>query len=135
MKSLKCSLVRFSLFAFLTGLCLAPVDKKKAVYETSEKDGFKVSVIGLQNLDVATQPVPADTKILVPYNALVFLKDKIGVYRLRGEWYKLVFVGYERKGSAEAIIRSKELATGDSVVVKGAALMRVAESNAFGGEE
>jgi len=130
-----CRLIAYTTFIGVAFLNLALTNKDKAVYETSEKDGFKVSEIGLKNLAVGVKDLDQKPPYRLPATALVFLKDKVGVYRKRQDWFKLIFVNYQRVGSTETVVRSEELAAGDSVVIKGAALLRVAESDAFGGEE
>lgn len=91
----------------------AEINTKKAVYEISEKDGFKVSAVGLKNIDVMIKPLVKTRPIVLPATSLVYLKEQIGVYRLRGDWFKLVFVEVERKNESDAQVKSRELNEGD----------------------
>ena len=66
---------------------------------------------------------------------VLYQSAKGGVYRLRDGWFKLVKIQIMSKGNEQAFIKSSELKSGDSIVVKGAALLRVSEMDAFGSEE
>ena len=100
-----------------------------AVQEASLKDGFKLSekakeVIGVKVKSLGARPFN------VPTSALVFHGDKVGVYRFRDGWFKLIEV--QRSGSS---VSSSELRENDQIAIQGVALLRVSEMDAFGGEE
>jgi hypothetical protein len=106
-----------------------------AVREASPEKGLRLSEKALETLEVALAPVRSVDGIEVPIAALVYYQDHVGVYRKRGDWFKLVDITILGKSEARASIRCAELKGGDEVAVKGAPLLRVAEMEAFGGGE
>ncbi len=101
----------------------------KAVLEASEEKGLRLSPLAERALGLAVKPV-GRTPLELPLSAVVYSLDTIGVYRLRDGFYKLVPVGVEKRGKT-AKVSSAELRAGDRVVSAGAALLRVAEIEAF----
>lgn len=108
----------------------ANVGEGKAIVAADAKTGLKLSEAAAKTLGLKTM----EAARRVPASALVYFHDEVGVYRLRGGWYKLVEVEIVSKGR-EVVIETDELKPGDRIVVAGAALLRVAELDAFGGEE
>ncbi len=96
----------------------------KAILETSATGEFRLSDKAIRTIGLVMQPIQSASET-IPESALVHSLDKMGVYRFRKGWFK--FIPLET--------RSAELASGDQIVVQGVALLRVAEMDAFGGEE
>ena len=111
-----------------------PSAPEKAVFETSKENGFKVGKKGLENIEVKLAQVTTSETHTLPVDSLVRFQNHVGVYRLRDGWFKLIPIQITKKGATTVTARCSELAPGDALVVEGAALMRVTEMDAFGGE-
>jgi hypothetical protein len=107
----------------------------KAVYETSEEQGMRLTEKALKNIEVSTLPFKEPGNDPVPLASLVYFQGKVGVYRLRHGWFKLISVQVVKKDDREAVIRSGDLLPGDEIVSHGADLLRVSELDAFGSGE
>ncbi len=103
-----------------------PAAPPQAVLESSPEKGFRLSETAQKTLEVETQPTGA-VRLDLPDAAVVRSEDRIGIYRLRGGWFKLVPARIVGKSGGRTIAVSSELTKGDRVVVKGAGLLRVAE--------
>lgn len=107
----------------------------KAVTEADPDQGLKLSEKTIQLFEVATKPLGA-FPFSVPISSLVYYQEEIGVYRLRDGWFKLIEVKLLSKSGKQAMLESSDLMSADQIVIQGAALLRVAELDAFnGGEE
>ncbi len=131
-------------FSFLVGVSLSHAQSPEeaegfragptlAVQEANLKDGFKLSdrakeVIGVKTKKLGIKPFS------VPQSSIVHYGDKVGVYRYRDGWFKLIEVQIIKKSQAVEI-SSSELRDNDEVADQGVALLRVSEMDAFGGEE
>ena len=105
-----------------------------AVLEANLKDGFRLAekakkVIGLKTENLKSNPYS------VPANSLVYYGDKVGIYRLRDGWFKLIEIKVIGKNGSQSTISTNEFKEGDQIAVEGVALLRVSEMDAFGGEE
>ena len=102
-----------------------------AVTAADPERGIQLSPEALQTLKIGSVSVPANG--VIPKSAIVTFKDEVGVYRLRDGWFKLVEGSAKNRNSDVVFIphRSSDLRSGDSVVVHGAPLLRVAELDAF----
>lgn len=102
-----------------------------AVTAADPERGLQLSPEALQTLKIGSVSVPANG--VIPKSAIVTFKDEVGVYRLRDGWFKLVEGSAKNRNSDVVFIphRSSDLRSGDSVVVHGAPLLRVAELDAF----
>ncbi|MBL7542592.1 MAG: hypothetical protein JNL11_02195 [Bdellovibrionaceae bacterium] len=105
-----------------------------AATEASLKDGFKLTdkakeVIGVKTKSIGSKPYS------IPNEALVHYGDKVGVYRLRDGWFKLIEVQKTNKDSGTSTISSSDLNEKDQIAIEGVALLRVSEMDIFGGEE
>lgn len=92
-----------------------------AVTAADEHDGVKLSPKAMETMGIKTSPYEGCP---VPDAALVFYQDKVGVYRLRDGWIKLIEIPHA----------GDDLNPGDQVVTQGAGLVRAAELDAFSGE-
>lgn len=102
-----------------------------AVTAADPERGLQLSPEALQTLKIGSVSVPANG--VIPKSAIVTFKDEVGVYRLRDCWFKLVEGSAKNRNTGVVFIphRSSDLRSGDSVVVHGAPLLRVAELDAF----
>ncbi len=94
----------------------------KAVEEVHEESGIRLSTAAMKRLGVKTMPV-SHLSSPYPVSALVKYQEEIGIYRYRQGWFKLIPSD------------STSFQPGDEIVVYGAALLRAAELDAFGGGE
>ena len=112
-----------------------PVDSEKGVLEAVPEKGIRLSEKALKTLEISAAPLDGASSHRIPTTALVYYQDHVGVYRLRNGWYKLIEVKIEDKSPKSTLVRSAGLKPDDEIVVTGVALLRVAEMDAFGGEE
>lgn len=107
---------------------------KMAVVEANRKDGFRLAENAKKVIGVGLKPLgPSPYKI--PLSAIVYYGDRIGVYRLRDGWFKLVEIQKIAELNSETTISSSDLKTSDQIAVEGVALLRVSDMDAFGGEQ
>ena len=106
------------------------VGPNNAVTAADEHDGIKLSPKAIQFIGLQTTAYDGQT---IPKLALVFYHDKIGVYRLREGWFKLLPVTLNRQ-SESPLPQAEELRAGDHIVIQGTGLLRVAELDAFSTE-
>ena len=123
------------LIASFSSIGLAELRSGKAVYETSNEKGMKLTERALKNIEVKTTKATGSTQHSLSKESLVYFQDEIGVYRLRENWFKLVKIQVIKKGLSEVTIRSSELQNGDEIAIHGADLLRVSEMDAFGSGE
>ncbi|MBK7546272.1 MAG: hypothetical protein IPI56_11110 [Elusimicrobia bacterium] len=102
-----------------------------AVTATDAEKGLQLSDEAVKTLEIKTQAAPEE--FTLPKSAIVTFKDETGVYRLRDGWYKLIEGEARPQGVLVRFIpqRKKDLRPGDTIVVEGAPLLRVAELDAF----
>lgn len=105
-----------------------------AVQEASLKEGFKLAEKAKEVIGVKTKTVGAKP-YTIPVEALVYYGDKLGVYRLRNGWFKLIEIQKISKNNKTISLSSSELTEQDQVAITGVALLRVSEMDAFGGEQ
>lgn len=113
----------------------ARVGAGKAVVKADEKQGLRLSDAAVRRLGLSFQDMKSTGIHPVPLQSLVHFGDEIGVYRLRGGWFKLVEVRLVGHSPQEARIQSSELKPGDRIVVRGAPFLRATELDVFGAEE
>lgn len=123
------------LIASYSSAGLAELRSGKAVYETSNEKGMKLTESALKNIEVKSTKVSGASLHILPKESLVYFQDEIGVYRRRDNWFKLVKIQVIKKGPSEVTIRSSELQNGDEIAIHGADLLRVSEMDAFGSGE
>lgn len=106
------------------------VGHDNAVTTANEEKGIQLAPKAVQAIGLQTTEI-SETK--VPESALVFYQDKVGVYRLRDGWYRLIPLNRAVDGGGYAL-PGAEFLPGDRLVIAGAALLRVAELDAFSEE-
>ena len=105
-----------------------------AVQEASLQNGFKLTEqakknIGLKTFKIESRPFSAPSK------ALVYYSNKVGFYRLRDGWFKLIEIKDKNTKDNKITFNSTDFKLGDEIAIEGVALLRVSEMDAFGGEE
>lgn len=106
------------------------VGKNNAVTAADEHDGIRLSEKAVEAMGIKTSPYEGGP---IPDSAFVFYQDRVGVYRLREGWFKLVpLPASNQEGSG--VPASGDLKAGDQLVVQGKGLLRAAELDAFSGE-
>jgi hypothetical protein len=107
-----------------------------AVQEFSTENGLKLSKKAVESLelkDLAIQSLDSLSKI--PLSSIVYFGAKVGVYRLRNGWYKLIPIEIAKKSEGFCQIKTAEVRPGDRVVIQGVDLLRVAEMEALSAGE
>lgn len=124
--------LKVGLCALLSATAGAAERPGKAVFATSEL-GMKLTAVALQNIGVKTTRIDAVGQS-IPTSAVVHYQDRMGVYRLREGWFKLIPIDVGA-GGGNLRVDPKDFKAGDEIVVRNAGLLRVAEMDAFGSEE
>ncbi len=110
--------------------------KAKAILEASPENGIKLADVALKRLNIQFLAISDVGSVKIPIDAVVHSLSRVGIYRLRDGWLKLIPIkAFSDTGQRTVIVHSSELSIHDKVVVQGAALVRVAEMEAFGGGE
>lgn len=91
----------------------------KAILEASAERGMKLSEKALKRLGVKTAKLASPSRI--PKSALVQSAEETSVFVVREGWFKRV--------------HADDLKGGETIVIAGAPLLRVAELDVLGGEE
>jgi len=113
MKLLLCILTLIShVAAHEAGETEAQVGPGKAIEAFEESKGIKLSDKATKSLEIQTKKM---TSAGLPPNALIAIQEKTSVYVKNDGWYRLV--------------SATDVKLGDEVVVRGAALLRVAHIN------
>lgn len=105
-----------------------------AVLEANLKDGFRLSDKAKKVIGLVAKPLGSKPH-MIPPSALVNYGDRVGVYRLRNGWFKLIEIQNSDAPQASVATSSTELNDDDQIAVEGVALLRVSEMDAFGGEQ
>lgn len=105
-----------------------------AVQGANLKDGIRLTEKAKEVIGIKTEKLSAGS-FSAPKSALVYFGDKVGVYRFRDGWFKLIEIRVVSKKEESVSLTSTELKDGDQIVITGVALLRVSEMDAFGGEE
>lgn len=105
----------------------------KAVLEAKESDGIRLSEKAIRNLNLSFVAVGADGTSRLPVSALVRFQDFTAVYRKREGWFKMVEIE-PRIHNGTALVSSKDLKSGDELVIENASLLRVVDLDVWGPE-
>ena len=134
----------FTVFIFL-GCVLASAEEEdtssvrvgpdKAVTEFNTENGFILSKKAYEILEIKMQKLSGESSYIVERNGIVYYQDKIGIYRLRNERFKLVPITILQKKGDQITISSKDLNEGDQIAIQGAGLLRVTELDISAGME
>lgn len=105
----------------------------KAVIESSEKEGLKLSQKAAKNLELEFMTANQST-LRVPISSLVRFQDFSAIYRERAGWFKMVEIEPVAIGMSAIQFVSKDILPGDRIVTKNAGLLRVIDLDVFGPE-
>lgn len=108
---------------------------EKAVSAFDLRFGMKFTSKALTNMGLRLVGLTGKDAHRLPVGSLVHYQDKVGVYRLRDGWFKLIPVSAAPVTKLDAMVSSTELRPGDQVVTSGAAFLRLAELDIEGGAE
>lgn len=64
---------------------------------------------------------------IIPYKALVRIKDAKSIFRLRDGWYKRVPASIVSRSEENVTIQANDLQAGDKIIVSGLGFLRMAE--------
>ena len=109
------------------------VGKNMAVVSASKTDGVELSDKAKVSIGIKTEKLPPDHT--VPSSALIHERSEVGIYVLRENRFKYVEVEIENAVGTRVKLESKEVSSGEDIVVEGAALLRLAEINVWSSSE
>lgn len=104
----------------------------KAVIESSEKEGLRLSQRAVKNLELEYMTATSST-LKVPISSLIQFQDFSAVYRERAGWFKMVEIEPTLLGESVQFT-SKDILKGDRIVTKNAGFLRVIDLDVFGPE-
>lgn len=110
------------------------VGPEKGVTSFDEEAGFKISQEATKTFSIEKLSLNGSGPWTVPVSAILFTSEDKSVYRVRKDFFKRVDVQILRKDKNSAVIQSSDLASGDTLVTKGASSLRVAELDVTSGE-
>ncbi|MBK7842907.1 MAG: hypothetical protein IPJ71_04315 [Bdellovibrionales bacterium] len=110
----------------------AQVGPDKGILEVSESEGFKLSPEAEKNFELSRVKVSSDS-LELPKSAIVTAVSEVNVFRYRNGFYKRIDFSEVNRSQGKIRIRSKDLKSGDEIVVHGLGFLRIAEIAAFGG--
>jgi hypothetical protein len=105
----------------------------KGIVSASEEDGIQISPEAEKNFEIKKIKVPIQAQFEIPKAAVVTAGTEVNLYRFREGRYKRVDFDFVSKADKKVVVKSKELKSGDEIVVQGMGLLRIAEIAAFGG--
>lgn len=101
--------------------------------EVHNEEDFQISPQAEKNFEIKRIKVVDLKAQSVPKAAIVTTGTEVNLYRYRKARYKRIDFETLRKSGSTLIIKSKDLAIGDEIVIQGMGLLRIAEIAAFGG--
>ncbi len=111
---------------------LNKVGPDKGVVKASESLGFMLKDKVERNFSITKQKLPAQGPFVIPTTALLLSGMEKKVFRYRNNYWKAVTVEITRKSSGQSIIKSTELAAGDSIAITGVGFLKIIEQSVFG---
>lgn len=105
----------------------------KGITVADEENGIKLSAEAIKNFELKTVKLQGGGPWTISSSAILYSGEEINIYRLRDGFYKRIDFILLSKESGSVLVKGKELAGGDEVVVHGVGFLRTAELVAFGG--
>lgn len=102
------------------------VGKDFAIEVNDEHLGIKLSDKALKNLNIETKQITS-SKVILPKEAIVLVRDQTFVYFLRERFFKLVAVKIKERRDAQYTVVLNDFNSIGAVVTKGADLIRISE--------
>ena len=109
------------------------VGPDKGILEASEEKGFKLSPQAVKNFELKTQKLSGSGPWTVPHSAKLLSGEEMNIYRQRDGYFKRIDFNAIKRTPQQLTLSSKDLRSGDEVVVNGIGFLRIAELTAFGG--
>lgn len=130
------SLSRFLCLFWIVFIIEEREASSQAVIAISKTEGFKLSEKAIQTLGVKTGiPTSFGQSVFeVPSESLVYSEFRVGIYRLREDWFKFIEVDRVHRLAPFSRVHTKEfnsLRSQDRVAIQGAPLLRVVEMEEF----
>jgi hypothetical protein len=109
---------------------------KPAVLEVHPDEGIRLSDPAKKTLGLGLMTLTSTSIHTIPKSSLVYFQDKIGIYRFKNNFYKLIPVSIKSVNNQtnSAMIYSPELNPNEQIVIQGVPLLRVTEMEAFSTE-
>lgn len=108
------------------------VGPDKGITAADEHEGIKLSPEAEKNFEITRVKASAGATEL-PRAAVVTAGIEVNLFRYRSGFYKRIDFDFVQKSGEKVTVRSKELRSGDEIVVNGLGYLRIAEIAAFGG--
>ena len=107
--------------------------KGKAIEAAKEEKGIKLSSKAIKTNKIKFYFLNGESEFDIPKKSIVKSQDKVGVYRVRSGWFKLVDVTIKSKSGTNLKVTSNSLIAGDKIVSSRVGLIKAAQLEAFGG--
>ncbi|MEX0799177.1 MAG: hypothetical protein WD025_07015 [Bacteriovoracaceae bacterium] len=102
------------------------IGEGKAIVEVDEEKGFVLSREARETIGVRLTPVNNNV-FTIPKEALVVSQDKVGVYRQRSSFFKMIPVVVIKEEKDSYTVKVGELRAGDQVAIEGVGILRVSD--------
>ncbi len=109
------------------------VGADKGILEASKEKGFKISPEAYKNFEIKTIKLENTGPWILPLKARMLSQEEVNLYRLREGFIKRIDFSLVSKAGSNMNILSKELKSGDEVIIHGIGFVRIAELAAYGG--
>lgn len=109
------------------------VGPDKGILEASEANGIKLSPEAIKNFELETKALAGSGPWTLPSSARLLAGEEVNLFRVREGFYKRIDFALIKKNGDEISVSSKDLKSGDSIVISGIGFLRIAEITAFGG--
>jgi hypothetical protein len=111
------------------------VGPKKGIQAVSHEEGMTVSPQAIKRLGLESTTLTGNAPWNVPKEGIIFSKDDKFIYLVKNGKYKAIQVEATSLGNGNYQVNSWQLKTNDQILIKGTALLRIAELDASSGEE
>lgn len=105
----------------------------KGIIAFDEDNGFKLSPEALKNFDLKMMNVDTRDTLTIDSVAIVTVGQEKNLFRFRNGYFKRIDYTLVSKTANRVTIKSKDLQTGDQIVVQGLGFLRISEIAATGG--
>ncbi len=109
------------------------VGSTKGILEANETSGFKLSPEAEKNFGIQKIKVGNATLVEIPKEAILTAVSEVNIYRVREGFYKRIDFIKMKDANNLISVKSKDLKSGDEIVIRGLGFLRIAELAAFGG--
>lgn len=107
-------------------------DHDHGEHEHEEAAEFQLSAAAVKNFGLKYSTIRGAGPWEVPASAVLFSQEEVSLYRYRNGTYSRIHFETVGKGTSSRKVTSKDLQSGDAIVITGVGYLRIAELAASG---